>query len=86
MGVVIPMKKKTDSNLIAMFQYKTLERGYSAEEIAKCIGVNENTWFRRKREPKGFRLSELEELSKRLGVTIVITGGKTTAKDNEAVG
>jgi hypothetical protein len=83
MGTVIPMKKKIDSNLVAMLQYKVLEHGYTPEEIALCIGVKENSWFRRKREPKMFRLSELEELTKRLGVVIIIDGGKTTAKDKE---
>lgn len=85
MGTVIPMKKKAESNLVAMLQYKILERGYSSEEIASCICVKENSWFRRKREPKMFRLSELEELSKRLGVTIVIDGGKTMAKDKDTI-
>ena len=83
MGTVIPMKKKIDSNLVAMLQYKVLEHGYTPEEIALCIGVKENSWFRRKREPKMFRLAELEELTKRLGVVIIIDGGKTTAKDKE---
>ena len=83
MGVAIPMKKKAESNLVAMLQYKVMEHGYSPEEIAMCIGVKENSWFRRKREPQYFRLSELEELSNRLGVMIVIDGGKTTAKDKE---
>lgn len=85
MGAVVPMRKKAESNLVAMLQYKVIERGYSPEEIALCIGTKENTWFRRKREPKMFRLAELEELTKRLGVTIIIDAGKTTAKDKEAL-
>lgn len=85
MGEIIPMKKKAESNLVPMLQYKVIEHGYSSEEIAMCIGIKENSWFRRKREPKMFRLSELEELTKRLGVVIIIDGGKTTAKDKEVL-
>lgn len=85
MGEIIPMKKKAESNLVPMLQYKVIEHGYSSEEIAMCIGIKENSWFRRKREPKHFRLSELEELSKRLGVIIVIAGGKTSARDKELI-
>lgn len=82
MSNVIPMKKKPVSNLIPMLDYKTRQYKYSPEEIAMCMGTKENTWFRRKRQPEQFRLSELQELAKRLDITITISGGVTTATEN----
>lgn len=82
MANIIPIKKKPLSNLIPMLDYKVRQYHYSPEEIAMCIGTKENTWFRRKRQPEQFRLSELQELSKRLDVTITISNGITVASEN----
>lgn len=81
MGIVLNMNGKQESNLVAMLAYKVIERGYSVEQIAGCLGIKEASWFRRKKEPALFRLAELEELSKRLGVVVTIENGITTAKE-----
>lgn len=67
--------------LIAMMEYRGRRLGYKNEDIALIMHITEPTYYRRKREPKEFKVNELLRLCKKLNITITITpDGKVRAE------
>lgn len=81
---VISIKLKIKEPFLSMVLYKMIQNGYSVEEIARCLGVAENTWHNRMLNPDMFRLYEMKELSRRLGIEFSISNGEIIAKDTQA--
>ena len=69
------------SQLFDMIMYRAKRMNYNPEALAIFMRVNTTTFYKRKRKPETFRLSELQQLAKKLELKITIDmDGSVSAK------
>ena len=69
------------SQLFDMIMYRANRLHYTPDELSVFMRINPTTFYKRKREPETFRLSELQQLAKKLELKITIDiDGSVSAK------
>lgn len=71
------------SQLIDMMDYRAKRKGYSSEDLATFARMGVVTYYRRRKEPGEFKLSELQKLAAKLNMQIVIAKDGTVHAEAE---
>lgn len=52
-----------------LLEEKMKEKNISVSEMAKCLSINESTWYRKRKVSQSFSIGEAEQICKRLQLT-----------------
>lgn len=71
------------SQLIDMIDYQAKRKKYTIDQMAVIIRAKPNTYFKRKHKPEMFRVYELQQIAKKLNITISIQPDGTVKAEGE---